>query len=188
MSKYIYKNLDEFHKGKNILLITGLSGSGKSTLSKQFDGIHIELDLFEQCYQFQTLEEVKDKAGIIFYHYFTEFPFIYKKLKQKELKGNILGKEIRKFLLYVLNYCNNDIKNDYILEGVQIYSFLNIEEIKDYPLILIEIHYLKAMLQRIKRSLKNNERIKDLELFRMFLYYFQENKVIKKFQEGVITM
>lgn len=145
---------------------------------------YIELDLFEQCYIFSDLNEVKEKAGNVFYEYFIEHPGKYQALKNKEFSGLALGNEIKKFLEYVLLYCREHNDKKYIIEGVQIYCFLDVEENKDLAYLIINKSMFSCMLKRIKRSLKDEkQKIKDLELIKMFNWYRCESEILKTFIE-----
>lgn len=145
---------------------------------------HIELDLFEQCYIFSDLNEVKEKAGDVFYKYFIEHPGKYQALKNKEFSGLALGNEIRKFLRYVLDFCRENNNQKYVIDGVQIYCFLDIEENNDLAYIVINKPIFSCMLKRIKRSLKDEkQKIKDLELIKMFNWYKCESEILKTFIE-----
>lgn len=193
MSEIIVKNLEDFNSGKtNICLITGLSGSGKTTEALNMldnNNIHIELDLFEQCYLFPDLNELRQKAGDVFYEYFTEHPGKYQALQNKEFLGLALGNEIKKFLEYVLLYCREHNDKKYIIEGVQIYCFLDVEENKDLAYIVINKSFISCMLKRIKRSItKDKEKLKNLELIKMFNWYRCESEILKTFIEVLKTI
>lgn len=188
MTEIITKNIEDFNTGKtNICLITGLSGSGKTTKALKMlkeNMTHIELDLFEQCYIFSDLNEVKEKAGDVFYEYFIEHPGKYQALKNKEFSGLALGNEIRKFLRYVLDFCRENNNQKYVIDGVQIYCFLDIEENNDLAYIVINKPIFSCILKRIKRSLKDEkQKIKDLELIKMFNWYRCESEILKSFIE-----
>lgn len=144
------RNFNNFQTKTNLYFITGLSGSGKSTLARKIsertNSITIELDFFERCYIFRDLEEVKEEAGNLFYEYFIKHKSIYEKLKRKSLKGKILETEIKKFLFYVIDYASKDKAHSYIIEGVQIYSFLTFSLIKNNAIIVFTYKLLSLYI------------------------------------------
>lgn len=183
----LLKNLRNFPNKTNLCFITGLSASGKSTLARKIsqrtNSIIIELDFFERCYIFQDLEGVKNQAGEIFYNYFISHKSLYEKLKRKYLKGKILEKEIKKFLFYVIEYTSKDKAHSYIIEGVQIYGFLDFSLIKSNAIIVLPTNYLVCIFRRIKRSYKDKEvtNLKDLEFVNMLNWYLEEKEILKEF-------
>ena len=191
--KDLYLNYEEWNLGRtNILLITGLSGSGKSTLGMKEASAHkaeyIELDLFEQCYMFANEDQLKE-AGLVFYDYLTKNRSLYEKLKQKQIRGEELGKEIAKFLNYVITYCESKPHTKFVIEGVQIYSFMKVDKAKCYPMIIKNTSALVSMLRRIKRSFKNGEvknlkEFRNLEIVKMLSWYFGEEKVLEEFRKA----
>ena len=191
--KDLYLNYEEWNLGRtNILLITGLSGSGKSTLGMKEASAHnaeyIELDLFEQCYMFANEDQLKE-AGLVFYDYLTKNRSLYEKLKQKQIHGEELGKEIAKFLNYVITYCESKPHTKFVIEGVQIYSFMKVDKAKCYPMIIKNTSALVSMLRRIKRSFKNGEvknlkEFRNLEIVKMLSWYFGEEKVLEEFRKA----
>lgn len=182
----LYINYDDFKSGKtNICLITGLSGSGKSTeaqkVAKENNAEWIELDLFEHCYMFTTDEQLKE-AGQVFYDYLSTHKDIWDKLKNKELQGAELGKEIAKFLSYCTNWCEKHKDSKWVLEGIQIYDSMDPKDIKikKYPLVIIRASVLKSIIQRYKRT-------KNLSEFpKMIRWYISDEKKLKKFIEIIL--
>lgn len=154
----IYFNFDKFESGEcNILLITGLSGSGKSTLasslSNKYNAEIIELDIFENNKEYS--DENLHQAGEVFeaYLFNTERG---KKFRNNGMNGNSLtNKELRDeitlFMKFVISYCTKKDKK-YIIEGVQIYSNMESNDIKKYPLIILGTSAKNSMLRRFKRN------------------------------------
>lgn len=194
ISKGVYDvNFEDFESGKsNVVLITGLSGSGKSTLGQKIADKYkaelIELDLFEQCYMFENDEQLKE-AGEVFYVYLSHHKDIWDKLKKKELHGKELSKEIEKFLKYAISWCKSDKKNKYVLEGVQIYSFLNKEKINGVPILFVGTSALKSLVRRLSRAREHSkEDFKNQlsELPQCIAWYIDENKTYEKFKKSVL--
>lgn len=184
-----YINFEKFESGEsNILLITGLSGSGKSTLAKEmadkYDAINLELDLFEQCYIFNSIEDIK-KYEPPMYEYFSRNNNLYEKLKNKELHNQALWKEIKNYCKWLVSYCSKDTKNRYVIEGVQIYGHLSSTDVNGLPLIFKNTSMSKSMYRRIKRSKNNNEDMsfKNQEYFKMLSWYFGEENAFKEFKK-----
>lgn len=187
----LYINFEKFESGKsNICLVTGLSGSGKSTIASSLATKHnaewIELDNFEQCYGFND-EQLK-QAGQVFYDYLSSHKELWDKLKSKSIKGKDLGIEINKFVHYCISWCNKDKENKYIIEGVQIYSFMKYKEIKSYPLIIKNTSMIKSIIQRWKRNGDGKiDLIKELknEFPQLVDWYRDEEKSLNQFRNSI---
>lgn len=192
----IYFNMDKFESGKsNVILLTGLSGSGKSTLAKElcnkYKAKYIELDMFENCYVYDSIEDVKDD-DIILYGYFNKNMDLFNKLKSRSLSGKELAKEIIKFLDYEISYCKRDKSNKYVIEGVQIYSFMSKKDIGETPLIIKNTSAITSIVRRLKRSydlgqIKSFKDLKDQEIFNMIAWYMGEEKAYKLFKDEMIN-
>ena len=194
ISKGVYDvNFKDFESGKsNIVLITGLSGSGKSTLgtkiANKYNAELIELDLFEQCYMFTTSEQLRE-GGEVFYQYLSHRKELWDRLKKKEIHGTDLSDEIDKFLKYAISWCKADKNNKYVLEGVQIYSFLNKEKINGIPILFVGTSVLKSLIRRLSRAKKHStEDFKNQlkELPQCIAWYIDENRAYEKFKKSVL--
>lgn len=186
-------NFEDFESGKsNIVLITGLSGSGKSTLGKKIADKYkaelIELDLFEQCYIFETDEQLKE-AGEVFYAYLSSHKDIWDKLKKRELHGRDLVAEEFKFMDYVIRWCKNDKSHKYVLEGVQIYCYLEKEKISGIPILFVDTSALKSLIRRLSRAKRHSEedfKNQLKELPQCIAWYIEENDGYEKFKKSVL--
>ncbi len=187
----IYINYEKFQANKsNICLITGLSGSGKTTLAekitKENNAKLIELDVFEHCYGY-TDDQLKE-AGQVFYDYLSSHKSVWDKLKKKAITGKELGKEINKFVHYCISWCAKDKPNKYVIEGVQIYSFMLYKEIKAYPLIIKNTSMVKSIIQRWKRNgggkIDIVAELKD-EFPQLLAWYKGEEKSLKNFKKAI---
>ena len=168
----------------NIVLIIGLSASGKTTLanSPEFKNhIKISLDYFTQCHKFANLEEVKERAGQVIFNYFSQKPWLFKDIKNRTISTSKFANEKRAFINYALDYCENDKDNNYIIEGILIYHFLEIDYNKDYQYIILKKPVLLCMLRKIKRDLKQGVTLKEMRIFNLFSRYLDERKVFKQF-------
>ena len=185
-------NLDKFKSGKsNILLITGLSGSGKSTLgekyAKEYKTEFIELDIFEHCYGYSD-DNIKE-AGEVFYDYLSSHKDLWDKLKKKEIKGKELGKEIDKFVHYCISWCSKHKETKWVIEGVQIYSFMKSDEVKDYPMIILGTSMKNSILQRFKRNagggkIEWKEELSN-EFPQLLRWYWDEEKSLSSFKKSL---
>ena len=188
----LYINYDKFESGEsNICLITGLSGSGKSTLAEQIASKNkaewIELDLFEHCNGF-TDDQLKE-AGQVFYDYLSTHKDVWDKLKKKELHGKDLGEEINKFVHYCISWCKRNKSKKWVIEGVQIYSFMKFEEIRSYPLVIKNTSALKSIIQRWKRNGDGKiDLMKELrnEFPQLLAWYKDEEKTLSDFRKSII--
>lgn len=187
----LYINFEKFESGKsNICLVTGLSGSGKSSISSslasKYNAEWIELDIFEQCYAF-TDDQLK-QAGQVFYDYLSSHKDLWDKLKARSIKGKDLGEEINKFVHYCISWCKKDKKNKYIIEGVQIYSFMKYKEIKSYPLIIKNTSMVKSIIQRWKRNGNGKINLSDElknEFPQLVSWYKDEEKSLAQFRKSI---
>ena len=186
-------HFDKFESGEtNVVLITGLSGSGKTTLgtkiANKYKAELIELDMFEQCYIFENDDQLK-QCGEVFYQYLSSHKTLWEKLKRREIHGKELGIEIDKFLKYVISWCKKDKLNRYVIEGVQIYGFLNKEKITGVSLLMVGTSALKSLVRRLIRARDNNkEDFKNQlkELPQCIAWYIDENKMFEKFKKSVL--
>ena len=186
-------NVDKFENGKtNILFVTGLSGSGKSTLAQkianEFNAEWIELDCFEQCYAFND-SQLKE-AGEVFYDYLSSHEALWTKLKAKEIKGEELGKEIKKFVQYCISWCRKRKDKKFVIEGVQIYSFLDSSVLKSQAIIIMGTSAKNSLLQRFKRNgdgkIEWGKELKN-EFPNLLAWYWDEEKILKGFRKDMKT-
>lgn len=197
--KDTYINFDKFQNDQsNICLITGFSGSGKSTLArnlvKKYNAVYIELDLFEQTSIFETLNDVRKNAGEVFYQYFIQNSILYQKIKNQEIRGTDLGKEIIKFLEYTMQFCLRNTSTKCIIEGIQIYQLLDIEKYKDIPLIIKNTSAIKSVLRQIKREYEeeNTDKVKKLlSTLKQYIkpqliqYIIREETALQEFKDRI---
>lgn len=191
----LYINFDDFKNGKsNIVLVTGLSGSGKSTLGKslasEYKAEWIELDMFEHCYAFENDKQLK-QCGQVFYDYLTSHKKIWEDLKSKKITGDELCKEIYKFLKYCISWCKKDNKKKYVIEGVQIYSVLEKQDIGRIPIIFVNTSALSSMIRRIKRTREEDKTYKSSEIIKdipkVLSWYINDNRSFEKFKKAVLN-
>ena len=154
------QNLDKWKSGpNNILYITGLSGSGKSTLAKdyakKYDAQIIEIDSFEDYDPGDSNPFIKKAID--------EYPEFETALKNgyrdkdgnfnEELRNSIINKVIK----YVIHLCNQDREHLYIIEGLQLYLFIDID-LQGKPLIIKGTSVLSSESRAIKRAIEYNKK------------------------------
>ena len=186
-------NVDKFESGEsNMLFVTGLSGSGKSTLAKriatEYNAEWIELDNFEHCHGF-TDSQLKE-AGEVFYEYLSNHKSLWEKLKVKEITGKELGKEIKKFVHYCISWCRERKDKKFVIEGVQIYAFLDSSTLKSQPVIIMGTSAKNSILQRFRRNgdgkIEWGKEIKN-EFPNLLAWYWGEEKNLKSFRKDMKT-
>ncbi len=190
-------NLDDWKSGrKNLLIITGLSGSGKSTraskLAKEYNAIHIEVDLFEMNHILYE-EEQGDEGNIIVKEYFDK---TYGGPHKFSVNGKGFMAEVQKFIQYCINYFNNHKDRLFILEGIQL-LWLD-KSMVDFicnkaSIIVVNTIMLQSMFRAIKREGNPIAYFKSFETIRGFkewLYWYidmekERNELIKNIKESV---
>lgn len=191
-NKNLYINYESFKNGtSNVCLVTGLSGSGKTTLGSKIANENraelIELDMFEQCYIFENDDQLKE-CGQVFYDYLSTHKDIWSSLKIREIRGKELGIEIEKFLKYCISWCKKDTKTKYVIEGVQIYSFLSKKSLGNTPIVFVNTSALTSIIRRLKRARgisKEDFHNQIKELPQCIAWYIDEERAFKSFKKAV---
>jgi len=193
--KDIYINVDKFPSESKILLITGLSGSGKSTLAKELE------DKYEAIpFQVEWLihkKHVTEKCKYILDSFLELHPEIKELVDnkwnntKKEDDNVLLKKYINLFFQHFLSL--KEDKKNYIIEGLQLFTLIDYDLIKDYPIIIKGTSSINSLKQRYKRdkerkklsSLKEKTKFTFKVLKQSKLYQFKHrkklNKLIKKY-------
>lgn len=170
-------------KDHNVLWITGFSGSGKSTLAhsmKTENDIVIELDDFFSANipihdavrndDLELYERVKDRLDKI----------------QSNWDSGKDAKTILKDLDWIVSQIiklsiDNYGKKKYIVEGIQVYDFINRDLLKGQPIIIKGTSALKSNLRANKR---NKESI--IDIFKKMKGYRKSNKLLNEFYDEVV--
>jgi ribosomal protein S18 acetylase RimI-like enzyme len=189
-TKDLEYNLDQWKiGGKNILFITGLSGSGKSTkaakLAKENNAINIEIDLFEHNDIVFDKNTNNDDGNIIVKEYFEKKYGGARKMPQGDPK---LPHMLYDFIKYCINYASKHKDRLFIMEGIQLADLEMAEELKNYPVIIVNTSIIKSMYRAAKR-----EGIKDYfnsfksfsDFLGWFKWYLQMDKNNKKFAKDL---
>ena len=183
----------------NLLYITGHSGSGKSTLSEEIAKKHnakiIEIDYLEWYVMDTEENNSNDDVRIrsIIHDFLDDNPDIKERVDNEwdGLTREEMGEDICTYIGYIKKYAYENQENLYIIEGLQIYEYLEGEELDDEPVIIKDTGALKAFYRRLKRDnggedlnlisfikhLKNN-----LDLIP---WYNHDRKLLNKFKKGL---
>lgn len=161
--KNIKFNFKDFLTNYNFLLVTGLSGSGKSTeaeiLAKNYNAKIITLDGLSEIYK---SKKINDATKDLIYKFIELNPKI-----KDELKDNFWHQQkLNNFKKY--KYWNNLFfeflieniskeKQNFIIEGTQIFMTVEPNKIKKYPIIIIGTSDIKSFFRRIKRQINKND-------------------------------
>ena len=156
------QNLDKWKVGgSNILFITGHSGSGKSTLAEKLErdnnAYMFELDGLDHNYDSSNmglLKKLKDRNP--------EFKRAVENGWSSSEKDNLIIANEKVHLLSTVTkdliaLCHDDKQHLFIIEGIQIFQWLNPSYFKDKPLIIMGTSMLQSYLRAGKRdgSFKN---------------------------------
>lgn len=175
-------HLDDFENGKsNVLLITGLSRSGKSTLGSElalkYDAIWVAIDGFENFdVNFGVDDDELPWKDIRDAYLKTPMGKKYKQLVLKddeEIMGDDISKYMRDCVQFILNYCEKDKENKYIIEGLQLYSDCDPSMLKKYPLIIKNTSMAKAYMRSRNQS------------YNRFKWYTEEEGKLKGFRQAM---
>lgn len=141
----------------NILNITGMSGSGKSTLSKEIlkngEYEYIKLDwFFGYGYDKKYMpSKIKD----IIRNLHDKYPEIREKSffrwGNNKKYNIIIEQRYCKYLPIFYNFIVNDINKNLIIDGVQLYDYLDIMDLKG-KLIIKRTSLFKCYIRAFKRD------------------------------------
>ena len=173
------QNLDKWKPGEfNTLFITGHSGSGKSTLAEKLEkekhAIMFELDGLDHNYDSSNkgiLDKLKARNPTYKYAVENKWP-------PSEKDDLIIAKEKIHLLSTVAKdlvmLCREDKEHLYIIEGIQIFQWLNPGYFKNKPLIIKGT----SMIQSYLRAAKREGGIKNLDGFNNWT---RDEKMIQDF-------
>jgi hypothetical protein len=173
-------------KNHNILYVTGLSGSGKTTLAEEYERKYnaemFEIDGIEYNYdssKSKLLSLAKDK-----------FPDYEKRLesKWKDSDKEIKVNDIKTVYKFIINTMHSKPDTLFIIEGVQLFELIDIDSLKNNPIIIKGTSVLKSIEQRFKRN--NNSKINWIEELKnefpqLVSWYLDSEKMLKKFKNNM---
>ena len=186
-------NSNIFPNESKILLITGLSGSGKSYLAREIakenDATIFQVEWLK--HKKHISEECKYILDTFIEKYPETIPYIDTKWNNSKNEDNneLFKKYINLFFLHFLEVKDNN--KNYIIEGLQLFTLLDFDLIKDYPLIIKGTSAFKSFKNRLKRDYQKRKKeklsIKIKFFFRVvkesFLYQGKHVKTLNKFIE-----
>jgi uridine kinase len=184
-------NLQDFSTKSNILLVTGLSGSGKSYLSKQLAQKH-NATIFQPEWLKHT-KHITEECRYILDSFFDLHPDIVDLAKNKwnnsknEDDNELFKKYINLFFEHFLQVRDKD--KLYIVEGLQLFTLIDFDHIKNYPIIVKGTSSFNSLKNRYKRDYqkRKNEKfcVKVKFFFRVLkeskLYQFKHRQKLNKF-------
>lgn len=184
-------NLKDFPNTKNILLITGLSGSGKSYLANQLKEKYNATSF--QPEWLKHSKHITEECKYILDTFIEKYPHIKPYVENKwnntksEDENELFKEYINKFFLHFLE--KKDPTKIYIVEGLQLFTLMDYEIIKDYPIIIKRTSSIRSLKNRIKRDYqkRKNEtlKVKIKWFFRVLkeskLYQFKHRRKLNKF-------
>ena len=179
-------NFEKFPSESKILFVTGLSGSGKSWTARE---------LAESCgasiFQPEWLihsKHVSQEFKPLLDEFLRANPEIvlYVENKWNDVKNEdeheLLKKYINMFLQSFLDSC--DKSRTYIIEGLQIFTLIDFEVVKNFPIIVKRTSSFQSLRNRLKRDLPKHKN-KTSYLFKILkqsrLYQFKHRKRLNNF-------
>ena len=176
-------------KGKNILYVTGLSGSGKSTLAE-----HMASKYNAEMFELDGLEGNYDSSESNFLDKYKKLhPNLGKLLDSREflkLQDAEKFEEYKRFFPWLIKEMHSNPNKLYIVEGMVIYD-LNVDFIKNNPIIIKGSSVLTSIIQRIKRGTNGIITLKVLfeEIFKSkrYMYQYQDEKKLSKFRKDIVN-
>lgn len=168
--KDIAINLDDWVSGKQkALLITGYCGSGKSTLadklSRRYNARCISLDAFEN-YIWDGGNTNDPYANDDYIITFVKKNNIINQSKTKLEPSTAAEWYMEKFVQYCISEAIH--RNErIIIEGYQIFTYINPKKCVDLPVIVLGTSYTKSSIRKILRDVKTEDDIlRKLKLFK----------------------
>lgn len=172
-------DLDNYPYDSKILLITGLSGSGKSYLAKEMASKY-DATIF-QVEWLKHKKHISEECKYILDSFLDKYPEIIPYVDTKwnnsksEDDNELLKKYINLFFLHFMEV-KDDNKN-YIIEGLQLFTLLDFDLIKDYPLIIKGTSSYKSFKNRLKRDYQKRKKEKLLVKIKFFFRVLKESRL-----------
>lgn len=188
-----YFDFNDFPRNSNVLLITGLSGSGKSYLARkvasEYDATIFQIEWLKHS------KHISDECRYILDSFLEKHPEIKDLVKNKwnnsknEDTNDLFKKYINLFLLHFLEV--KEENKNYVVEGLQLFTLIEFDLIKNYPLIIKGTSSYNSLKNRLKRDYQKRKNesfvIKVKFVIRVikesFLYQLKHKKKLNKFIE-----
>jgi dephospho-CoA kinase len=169
----LFYKFDEWERksGKNVLLITGLIASGKTTMAGNFASRYnakiLELDNFESHHtgydRTGTIKAFLEKNPKIKEH----FDSSWTEISMSEF-SNIMND----FFKFAIEKLHNDGNNLYIIEGIQLFCYINHDEVIRNPIVIKGTSFIKAQYRMMNRRAES----KDQNTLRVFMDEIRQKK------------
>jgi dephospho-CoA kinase len=175
----IYLNMDKWQKKKNmnILFVTGMSGSGKSTLADEIaDKYHAEMIELDGLFR-------GNSEWLSYEHKFVKDYFkAHSEVADKEFQNE---KDFEDFLNYLSVRCFQHPNKLYVINGLQIYEYFEVDSFKNKPMVIKGTSVVQSLFQQIKRD---SEWV-DLdagEILQRIKYQFESHGQLNDFKRKMI--
>ena len=195
----IYYNKDKFDSGEiNLCFITGHSGSGKSTMAHNSETKNIEVDELDDVLYNKpsfSMDNFKEYGDLIYSFFNTMGKKYYydnndiKNGTVKEYKGNYDNDIINDFVNYSIKYAKSHKNKKYIIEGIELFLFIDKNKLKDYAVYIKGTSRLISDIRAAKRDSKNDfpdkkDKLKRSKVFiKRILKFFDYNE--KDFEKKI---
>ena len=194
---YLY-NVDNYGKTYNLLFITGLVGAGKSTISKELSK-EKEITILSQDWLAWSEVYADDKIAM---NILSEFYKICPRAQEaainnlwhKDLLTEIEKNKIRtEYNDFLIEYTLKNPDKLYIIEGIDIYKVINLDEIIKCGIIAKGTSVIKCFARRYKRD-KTIDNQKDLiskfnylimVIKQSRIFYFKDRRKLNKLINNV---
>lgn len=188
-----YYNFNNFPINSKILLITGLSGSGKSYLARElankYDAIIFQVEWLKHS------KHISEEYKYVLDTFLDKHPEIIGLVKNKwnntksEDNNELFKKYINLFLLHFLEV--KEENKNYIIEGLQLFTLIDFDLIKHYPLIIKGTSSYNSLKNRLRRDYQKRKCESFVTKFKFvnrvlkesFLYQLKHKKTLNKFIE-----
>lgn len=172
-------DLENYPSSSKILLITGLSGSGKSYLAREMASKY-NATIF-QVEWLKHKKHISEECKYILDSFLDKYPEIIPYVDSKwnntksEDDNELFAKYINLFFIHFLEI--KDENKNYIIEGLQLFTLLDFEAIKDYPLIIKGTSSYNSFKNRLKRDYQKRKKEKLLVKIKFFFRVLKESRL-----------
>ena len=213
--KDILYNKDKFDSGDiNLCFVTGHSGSGKSTLAYNAANKGVDifcLDDLQWSYKFSD-DNLKEYGDFV-YEFFSgegkryRIPYRIKKngklvgpnnddvtewfkengfIKGDNTKDNTFYEQSTKaFIKFIIKYANAHKNKKYIIEGIQLFLFIDPKEVKDYAVYIKGTSALISTLRGVKRDSMGNSPKDFIDNVDTFLKRMKDSIGVNSFESKI---
>jgi ABC-type dipeptide/oligopeptide/nickel transport system ATPase component len=190
----IFKNIEDvtFNGSKdNVLFVTGLSGSGKSYLAKKLaDDIEAKVFQIEWLIHYKHCDKTFKKFLDEFIDKYNIRDYVNRKWDNEKCEDDNV--ELKRYInLLVKEFIDSRDEQKYIVEGLQLFTLVDFDLIKDYYIIVKGTSSINSLKNRIKRDYFKRKKYKLLDKAKWFVkvikqsktYQFKHRKKLNEFME-----